>query len=47
MFKMFKRFRNTLVTSALAIAGCVTFWDVIKSSNSLLLFGEPDYPNED
>lgn len=48
---MFKRIKNKLLTSAMtsvvAFAGYLTFWDLIQSSSSLLLFGEPEYPSED
>ena len=47
MLKMFKRFKNTIMTSALVLAGSVTFWDLFKEGNSLLFFGEPEYPSED
>lgn len=47
MFRRFKNLKNTLLTSTLVLTGSFTFWDVIKNSNSLLLFGEPEYPFED
>lgn len=43
---MFRKIRNTLLTSALALSGFITFWDLVESGNSLLLFGEPEYPSE-
>lgn len=47
MLKIFKHFKNTLLTSVLVLAGTTTFWDFFMSGNSLLLFGEPEYPSED
>jgi len=44
---MFKRVKNALMKSVVALAGYLTFWDLIQVSNSLLLFGEPEYPTED
>lgn len=47
MFRRFKNLKNTLLTSTLALSGFITFWDVVTSGNSLLLFGEPEYPSKD
>lgn len=44
---MFKRIKNSLLTSALALSVFIGFWDLVESGNSLLLFGEPEYPSED
>ena len=47
MFRRFKNLKNTLLTSALSLALMASFWDLVRSGNSLLLFGEPEFPTEE
>jgi len=44
---VFRKIKNTLLTSALVLASGTTFWDLFLAGNSLLFFGEPEYPTED
>ena len=44
---MFKRFKNTLLTSTLSFIMLASFWDLVRSGNILLLFGEPEYPSDE
>lgn len=41
---MFKKFMNSVMTFALV---AVASWGIFGTGNSLLLFGEPEYPFED
>ncbi len=41
---MRQRLKKFMLSCTLGILGYVTVWDLIMQSNSLLLFGEPEYP---
>lgn len=42
---MFKKVVNSMITLALSFI-FLSSWDLVWSGNSLLLFGEPQYPIE-
>lgn len=43
---MLKKIMNTAMAVGLSFIMASSYWDLFESGNSLLLFGEPDFPNE-
>ena len=42
---MFKRIMNTVLATVVPFVVATPYWDFIKFTDSLVLFGEPDFPD--
>lgn len=43
---MFKRVMNTVLATLIPFVVATPYWDFIKVTESILLFGEPKYPQD-
>lgn len=43
---MFKRIMNTVLATVVPFVVATSYWDFIKLAESIVLFGEPEYPRE-
>lgn len=41
---MFKKIMNSMMAIGMSFVMASSYWDLVPSGNSLLLFGEPEYP---
>lgn len=41
---MFKKIMNSVLAIGMSFVMASSYWDIIEFGNSLLLFGEPDFP---
>lgn len=41
---MFKKIMNSVMAIGLTLVMASSYWDIVEFGNSLLLFGEPDFP---
>ena len=43
---MFRRVMNTVLATVVPFVVATPYWDFIKVADSIILFGEPEYPSE-